>query len=210
MLSLLPELDDYLESKTDSDGPLLAELKKRTYEQMAKPQMLCGQVEGRLLKMLVKILNATRVLEIGTFTGYSALCMAEGLPEHGELLTLEIDPKIVEFASKFIARSLHAKKIKIVEGAALDSIAKLDGPFDFVFIDADRKNYLNFYRAVLPKVRSGGLIAADNTLIQGRVLDPKDESDRAICAFNDQVTSDPSVEKVLLPIRDGLFLIRKL
>jgi caffeoyl-CoA O-methyltransferase len=209
VLGLLPELENYLESKSDSEGVLLEELKKQTYAQMDRPQMLCGRVESRLLKMLVAILNATRVLEIGTFTGYSALSMAESLPEHGELITLDFDPKAIAFASKFIARSSHAKKIKIIEGPALDSIAKLDGPFDFVFLDADRRNYLNCYHAVLPKVRSGGMIAADNALIRGRVLDPQDESDRGICAFNDYVAQDPSVEKVLLPVRDGLYLIRK-
>jgi caffeoyl-CoA O-methyltransferase len=209
MLTLQPELEQYVESKTDSHGPLLDELKKQTYEQMELAGMLCGQLEGRLLKMLVEILSAKYVLEIGTFTGYSALSMAEGLPEDGKLITLDVDAKHIAFASKFIARSPHGKKITIMEGPALDSIAKLEGPFDLVFIDADKTNYLNYYRAVLPKLRVGGLIAADNVLWSGRVLNPQDASDHAICAFNDAVISDASVEKVLLPIRDGLYLIRK-
>jgi caffeoyl-CoA O-methyltransferase len=209
MLSFQPGLEEYVESKTDSPGPLLNELQKLTYEEIDLPQMLCGPLEGRFLKMLVEILSAKSVLEIGTFTGYSALSMAEGLPEDGKLITLDISAKNISFASKFIARSPHGKKITIMEGPALDSIAKLDGPFDLVFIDADKTNYLNYYRAVLPKVRNGGLIAADNVLWSGRVLKPTEESDHAICAFNDAVVSDPSVEKVLLPIRDGLYLIRK-
>jgi caffeoyl-CoA O-methyltransferase len=209
MLSLQPEIEKYAELKTGSVDPLLEDLARETYAEMEIPQMLCGALEGSFLKMLVQVSNATRVLEIGTFTGYSALLMAEGLPENGQLFTLDIDRKHIDFASKFIARSPHGKKIKIIEGPALNSLAKLEGPFDFVFIDADKTNYSNYYRAVLPKVRSGGLIAADNVLWSGRVLNPKDESDHAICAFNDLVSADPSVDKILLPIRDGVFLIRK-
>ncbi len=209
MLTLQPEIEEYSVLKTGRVDSLLEELQERTYAEMEMPQMLCGPLEGSFLKMLVQVANAGRVLEIGTFTGYSALLMAEGLPEHGQIFTLDIDPKHIAFASQFIARSPHGKKITIIEGPALDSIEKLDGPFDFVFIDADKTNYSNYYRAVLPKVRQGGLIAADNVLWSGRVLDPKDESDHAICAFNDLVTADPAVDKVLLPIRDGVFLIRK-
>jgi caffeoyl-CoA O-methyltransferase len=209
VLSFQPALEEYAASKTDFHGTLLEELKKQTYAQQDSPQMLCDQLEGRLLKMLVQLVQATRVLEIGTFTGYSALSMAEGLPENGELISLEKNPKAIEFARKFFARSPHGKKIKIIEGAALDSLSRVEGPFDLVFIDADKEHYPDYYRAALPKVRSGGLIAADNVLWSGRVLDPKSESDLAICRFNDEVCKDPSVEKVLLTVRDGVFLIRK-
>src|SRR5271170_210756 len=131
MLTLQPELEEYAQLKTGSVDPLLEELAKETYAEMEMPQMLCGPLEGNFLKMLVQVSNAKRILEIGTFTGYSALLMAEGLPENGQIFTLDIDQKHIAFASKFIARSPHGKKIKIIEGPALNSLAKLDGPFDF-------------------------------------------------------------------------------
>ncbi len=203
------DIQKYAESKVSKIDPLLTDLERNTHKSMNQPQMLCGTMEGRFLKLLVQTSNAKRVLEIGMFTGYSALSMAEGLPDDGELYTLEISPEAIEFAAKYFDQSPHGKKIRVVRGPALDSIKTLDGPFDLVFIDADKENYPNYYRAILPKLKSGGLIVADNVLWGGRVLNPSDASDHGICTFNDTVIKDDLVEGVLLTIRDGMFLIRK-
>lgn len=205
----LPGIEEYAQAKSGPIDPLLAELSKETHAKMAIPQMLTGPLEGRLLKLMVEITQARHVLEIGTFTGYSALWMASGLPENGSLTTLEIDPRAIEIASKYLARSPHGRKIKIVEGAALNSLAKLDGPFDLAFIDADKPNYPNYYQKVLPKLKSGGVLLIDNVLWSGAVLRPKTDEDLAIARLNDLVSGDSKVEAVMLTVRDGLFLVRK-
>ena len=173
--------------------------------------MLIGPFEGALLAMLVRLTGARRVLEIGTFTGYSALCMAEALPAKGKLTTCEIKPERADIARSFFARSPHGHKIKIHLGPALETLAGLpvSASFDFVFLDADKENYVNYYEAVLPCLRPGGLIVADNVLWSGRVLAPKKKSDRAVVRFNNHVRRDPRVECVMLPVRDGVSLIRK-
>ncbi len=210
MLTLLkPELEEYAFSKTSTDGPLLQELTAETYEKMEIPQMLTGRLEGRFLKLMVQVSSAKRVLEIGTFTGYSALSMAEGLPADGEVITCDINPKAIEFAKGYFARSEHGKKIKIMEGPALDSIAKLNGQFDLAFIDADKGNYTNYYEAVMPLMKSGGIILVDNVLWSGEVVDPKSSDATAIAALNDHVAKDQRVEAVFLAIRDGVYFIRK-
>jgi len=210
MLTLLkPELEEYAFTKTSTDGTLLQELTAETYEKMEIPQMLCGRLEGRFLKLMVQISSAKRVLEIGMFTGYSALSMAEGLPADGELITCDINPQAIEFAKRYFARSEHGKKIKVMEGAALDSIAKLSGQFDLAFIDADKGNYTNYYEAIMPLMKSGGVILVDNVLYSGEVVEPKSSEGKAIASFNEHVTKDNRVEAVLLTIRDGVYLIRK-
>src|SRR3970040_77746 len=173
--------------------------------------MLTGPVEGTLLRMLVQLSGARRVLEIGTYTGYSALSMAAGLPEGGELITCDIDPETTRIALSFWARSPHGGKIRQQPGAALDTLRVMpsDPAFDFVFLDAAKENYVNYYTAVLPRLRPGGLLVADNTLWSGKVLDPREKSDHAIVAFNAKVRSDPHVEHALLSVRDGVMLIRK-
>jgi predicted O-methyltransferase YrrM len=160
--------------------------------------------------MLVYALRPTWVLEIGTFSGYSSLSMAAGLPPDGRITSCELSPVHAEAARAHIARSPYADRIEVIEGPALDTVARLDGPFDFVFIDADKTNYLAYYEAVLPKLAPGGLIAADNTLWGGRVVDDNDQSDDtlAIRAFNDGVVSDPRVVCVQATVRDGVTLIR--
>ena len=175
------------------------------------PQMLTGPVEGTLLRMLIQVSGAKRVLEIGTFTGYSALSMAAGLPDDGALITCELDTEHARIAQSFFDRSPHGKKIRLRSGAALDTLHALpaEAQFDFVFIDADKENYVHYYEAVLPKLKPGGLIAADNTLWSGRVLKPKGQSDHAIVAFNAHVARDPRVEQELLSVRDGVLLVRK-
>jgi len=205
-----PPIDAYCLAHTTPADPLLEELATYTHQHVKMPQMLTGPVEGTFLRMLVQVTGARRVLEIGTFTGYSALSMVPALPDDGQLITCEIDPEHARIAQSFFDRSPHGKRISLRLAPALDTINRLpaEDPFDFVFIDADKENYQNYYEAVLPRLRPGGLIAADNTLWSGRVLDPKEKSDHAIVAFNQHVASDPRVENVLLSVRDGILLVR--
>ncbi|HEY7574945.1 MAG TPA: class I SAM-dependent methyltransferase [Thermoanaerobaculia bacterium] len=210
MISLVSEdLERYAEAHTEPLDPLFEELREETQRSMADPQMQVGRVEGTFLKMLVRLSGARRALEIGMFTGYSGLMIAAGLPENGELTTCDVDPKAEAVARRFFARSPHGKKITIRMGPALETIATLAPPIDFVFLDADKVNYSNYFDAVVPLMSSGGLLVADNVLWSGKVLDPKEESDRAIVAFNERVARDPRVEKVMLTIRDGMTLARK-
>ena len=212
MKAIVPsKIEDYCLRHTSTRDKLLREIEKYTRRHCADAQMLIGPHEGALLAMLVRLTGARRVLEIGTFTGYSALCMAEALPDNGELLTCEIKPEHADIARSFFDRSPHGRKIELRLGPALETLARLPASvnFDFVFIDADKENYVNYYEAVLPRLRSGGLIVADNVLWSGRVLAPKKQTDRAVVAFNKHVRRDPRVECVMLPVRDGVSLIRK-
>lgn len=212
MLTLIPpRLEDYCAARTTPPEALLDELAAYTRAHCPLPQMLTGPVEGTLLRMLVRISGARRVLEVGTFTGYSALSMAAGLPDDGRLVTCDIDRETTAIAKSFWARSAHGHKIESRLGPALDTIRALpvDAGFDFMFLDADKENYVNYYEALLPRLRPGGLLAADNVLWSGKVLDPKEKSDHAIVAFNTHVARDPRVEHVLLSVRDGVSLIRK-
>ena len=212
MLTLTkPGIEEYAESKSEPTSALLNSLSKETWEKMSIPWMLTGRLEGRFLKMMVQISWVTNVLEIGMFTGYSALSMAEGLPAGGKLTTLDIDADCVKFAKSYFERSPYGEKITVLEGPALASLEKLAGPFDFVFIDADKVNYQNYYNAVLPKLTRGGVILVDNVLYSGYVCDPQttDENAKAIAAFNDFVAADERVDRVMLTIRDGVYLIRK-
>ncbi len=203
------KIEAYAHDHTENEGELLARLEKETYETLEIPQMTTGRIEGRFLKLLARITGARRIIEIGTFGGYSALSMAEALPQDGELITCENDPPALAFARRYFAESGHGKKITLMEGPALESLKSVSGPFDMAFIDADKENYLNYYHAILPMMRAGGLIVVDNVLWSGRVLDPKDASDHAIHQFNETVIKDPRVEPVLLTVRDGVYCIRK-
>jgi caffeoyl-CoA O-methyltransferase len=210
MISLVsPEIEKFAHDHTSPESDLFRRLREETYAQMDCPQMQVGRIEGTFLKLLVRLMNARRVLEIGMFTGYSALMMAEGLPEDGHLITCDIDPKAEAIARRYFAESPHGHKIEIRMGPALETIAKLTGPFDMVFIDADKSNYTNYYEACLPLLRPGGLIVADNVLWSGKVLHPDDEDARAIVAFNRYVQSDARVENVCLTVRDGIMLAWK-
>jgi caffeoyl-CoA O-methyltransferase len=164
-----------------------------------------------LLALLVRLTGARRVLEIGTFTGYSALCMAEALPGNGELITCEIKPEHGDIAQSFFDRSPDGRKIRLQLGPALKTLVNLPAPtwFDFVFIDADKENYVKYYEAVLPRLQAGGLIVADNVLWSGRALSPRSKTDKAIARFNKHVQRDARIECVMLPVRDGVSLIRK-
>jgi caffeoyl-CoA O-methyltransferase len=208
---LTPELDAYIEAHTTADDPLLAELATRTRAEQEAAQMLSGRVEGRLLETLVFALGAKRVLEFGTFTGYSALSMAAALPADGQLFTLELDAERAAFARSFMDRSPHGSKIEILVGPALESVARLDGPFDLAFIDADKPGYVDYYEAALERLAADGLIVADNTLWSGRVVDEADTSEAtvAIRRFNDHVRDDARVRSVMLSVRDGVTLVRR-
>jgi caffeoyl-CoA O-methyltransferase len=203
------KIEAYAEAHTTSPDPLLAELADETRATMSSPQMLTGTIEGRFLELLVFASGARRVLEIGTFTGYSALSMAAALPDDGRLDTCDIEPTHVEVARRYIARSPHGSKITIHLGPALDTIAQLDGDFDLVFIDADKPNYASYFEAVLPRLSERGLIAIDNTLWSGRVLAPEDDHSVAIAALNDRIVADERVVAVQLTVRDGVTLVRR-
>jgi caffeoyl-CoA O-methyltransferase len=176
---------------------------------MDRPQMQVDAIEGRFLKMLVRLTGARAILEVGMFTGYSALMMAEGLPENGRLITCEIDPKAEEIARRYFGESPYGHKITVRMGPALETIETLSDPLDLVFIDADKTNYSNYYEATLPLLKPGGLIIADNVLWSGKVLHPQDADDHAIVAFDCMVQSDPRVENVCLTVRDGMMLAWK-
>lgn len=211
MLTLVDDrIEEYAMAHTTPLSPLLRELIEETHKEMGgRARMLSGQLEGTLLQVLVASLGAKRVLEVGMFTGFSALMMAAALPPDGRLITCEIDPKAVAFAKRFFDRSLHAGQIEVREGPALETLQTLPGPFHLVFIDADKTNYVNYYEAVLPTLAPNGVIAVDNVLWSGNVFDPEDENGRAIVAFNDHVQNDDRVTNVILTVRDGLMLIRR-
>jgi caffeoyl-CoA O-methyltransferase len=210
MISFVPEeIQKYADAFSSAEPDLLAELARETHATQKDPQMIVGHGEGLLLRLLVRLCGARRVLEIGTFTGYSALAMASALPEDGELVTCDVDATCTALARRYWERSPHGKKIRLVLAPAIETIASLRGPLDFVFIDADKPNYVKYWEAALPLVRSGGAIVADNVLWSGRVLDPKEESDRALAAFNAHVRRDARVEHVMLPVRDGVTIAVK-
>ena len=202
-------VEQYAHDHTKPESELFRRLREETFREMQYPQMQVGRLEGQFLKMLVRLTAARRVLEIGMFTGYSALMMAEGLPDDGHLITCDVNPKAEAIARRYFAESKHGHKIEICMGPALETIKTITEPLDLVFIDADKTNYLNYYEAVMPLVRSGGLIVADNVLWSGRVLNPEDADTRAIVAFNERVQQDPRVENVCLTVRDGMMLAWK-
>src|SRR5205809_7961283 len=189
-------IEQFAHDHTEPETDLYARLREETYRTTERPQMQVGLIEGRFLQMLVRLIGARNSLEIGMFTGYSTLMMAEELPDDGRLITCEIDPKSEAIARRYFAESPHGNKITIRMGPALDTIKTLTGPLDLVFIDADKVNYSKYYEACLPLLKRGGLVVADNVLWSGKVLHPKDADDHAIVAFNGLVQSDPRVENV--------------
>ena len=205
MLSFIPEeLDNYVTAHCTPESALPRELATETRDSTDQPQMMVGNIEGLFLRTLVRATGARRVLEIGTFTGYSALAMAEGLPDDGTLITCDIDPAATAIARRYWGQSPHGGKIDLRLGPALETIQGIDGPLDLVFIDADKAGYIDYWEAVLPKVRKAGLVVADNVLWSGRVVAPDDPDARALAAFNDHVAADGRVEQVVLPVRDGI------
>jgi caffeoyl-CoA O-methyltransferase len=211
LLTLVPEpIERYAMAHTTPLPPLLGELISVTQERFGRQaRMLSGQLEGTLLQMLIASMQARRALEIGTFTGFAAHMMAAALPEDGQLITCDIDPKAIEVARSFFERSPHGHKISLREGPALETMRSLEPPFDLVFIDANKESYIDYYEEALRLLSPSGLIAVDNVLWSGRVLNPKEESDRAIVAFNEHISRDERVTNVILTIRDGLMLVRR-
>ena len=205
------EIDAYAEAHATRPPELLAELAAETKATLSSPQMLTGTVEGRFLEQLVFALQAKRVLELGTYSGYSSLSMAAGLPEGGHIDTCEVSEEHAEVAQRYIARSSYADRITIHVGPALETIERLAGEWDFVFIDADKENYANYYEALLPRLARTGLMALDNTLWSGRVLDDADNSPAtaAIRELNDRIAADDRVIAVQLTVRDGVTLVRR-
>jgi caffeoyl-CoA O-methyltransferase len=201
-------LDAYVDVHATPLEPLLQENYEATYASLSTPHMIAGPVLGQLLRFLVAMTAPRLVLEIGTFSGYSALAMAGGLPPGGRIVTCELSPERAEFAQGYFDRSPWADRIDVRVGPALETVRALEGPFDFVFIDADKDGYPDYYDAVVPKLSPRGVIAIDNTLQGGDVAEPADERDRAMAAFNDHVQADERTENVLLSVRDGVTLIR--
>lgn len=213
MLSLLSnDLARYVEEHTSAEDPLLLELRDVTYARLQDPQMQVGRVEGTFLRLLVQLSRARTVLEVGTFSGYSALSMAAGLPSDGRLVTCDVDPEAAKVAQSFFDRSPHGSKIQLRLGPAaqtLQSLANEGMCFDFVFLDADKPSYVDYLELAVPMLEPGGLLVADNVLWGGRVIAPQSNSDRGIVAFNERVRNDSRLEHVLLSVRDGMMLARK-
>lgn len=205
------ELQDYAEKFTSEENEILRELRKKTYGERDDKSMLSGFYQGRLLSMFSKIIQPKRVLEVGTYMGYSALCLAEGLHDDGKIITLDVDKETNEIALEFWAQTQYYSRIDAYLGDATQMIQGLDETFDLVFIDADKPNYSNYFDLVFPKLRLGGIILADNVLWSGRVLNAgrEDENTKALYEFSKKIQADSRVSNILLTVRDGLMLIRK-
>lgn len=205
-------IQQYAERHTSPESRLLTELLEKTYRERADKSMLSGFYQGRLLAMFSKMLAPRRILEIGTYMGYSALCLAEGLADDGKIVTLDIEPETNEVAKEFWARTPFYSKIESYLGSALEIIPMLNETFDLVFIDADKPNYANYYDLIFPHLRLGGVILADNVLWSGKVLDTAandDENTVALAEFNEKIQKDERVSNILFAVRDGLMVIRK-
>jgi caffeoyl-CoA O-methyltransferase len=204
-----PRVEEYAAAHSSPNADLFARLAAETQEKSDAPQMMVGLLEGQFLGALVRSTGAKRILELGTFTGYSSISMALALPGDGRLVTCDVNPETTEIARRYAAEAGVVDRIDYRIGPALDSIEELDGEFDLVFIDADKPNYLNYYEATVPKLAPRGLMILDNTLWSGRVADPEenDENTRAIREVNDHILADPRVNNVLLTVRDGMNLV---
>jgi len=194
----------------EPENELLKKIDRETNLKVLMPRMLSGHYQGRVLSLLSKMTNPSRILEVGTFTGYATLCLAEGLKPEGIIYTLDINEELEEMVQGYFAVSAHSEKIKYIIGNAVETITTLDEVFDLVFIDADKKNNGTYYDLIFDRVRSGGLIIVDNVLWSGKVLNASQDKDtKNITTFNDRIAADDRVEKLILPVRDGLFIIRK-
>lgn len=205
-------LDEYIAEHIDKEGTYLSALYRDTHVKLLRPRMASGHLQGRLLKMFVKMIRPRNILEIGTYSGYSALCLAEGLAEDGHLYTFEINDEQEDFTRPWIDNSPYADKISFIIGDALRLVPLMDVEFELAFIDGDKRRYSDYYEMVLPKLKSGGYILADNTLWDGHVVEEqkhRNAQTEGIMSFNDMVAIDERVEKVILPLRDGLTIIRK-
>ena len=212
-MHFLPQhIDDYVVQHSENEPALLQELNRETHQKILIPRMLSGHYQGRVLSMISKLVRPQTILEIGTYTGYSALCLAEGITENGSLHTIDINEELHDFQRKYFDRSSYGDRIFQYTGSALDIIPSMDMGFDMVFIDADKENYPNYFNLIIDKLNTGGIILSDNVLWSGKVVEslkPDDEATKALITYNDILKNDPRVETVILPIRDGLTISRK-
>ncbi|MCF7567251.1 O-methyltransferase [Sabulilitoribacter arenilitoris] len=213
-MHFIPEdIDDYVVKHSEDEPKLLQQLNRETYQKILQPRMLSGHYQGRVLSMISKLTNPKSILEIGTYTGYSALCLAEGLQKNGELHTVDINEELFDFQRKYFDKSDYGQQIFQYLGDALNIIPKLDKTFDLVFIDADKENYSNYFNVIIDKLNTGGIILSDNVLWSGKVLDTtfkkEDTSTPALIEYNKLLKKDKRIETVVLPIRDGLTISRK-
>jgi predicted O-methyltransferase YrrM len=211
-MDFLPEkIDNYVVNHSEDEPQLLQELSRETWQKIMVPRMLSGHFQGRVLSMISKLVNPKNILEIGTYTGYSALCLAEGMQKNGNLHTIDRNEELYDFQRKYFNKSDYGTNIKQYVGNALDVISTIDDKFDLVFIDADKSNYPNYFHAIIDKMNSGGVILSDNVLWSGKVVEeiqPKDTDTQALIEYNKLLKNDSRIETVLLPIRDGLTISR--
>ncbi len=205
-------LDKYILDHSTSEDPVLEDLYRQTYIKFVNPNMISGHLQGRLLQMISEMINPSRILEIGTFTGYSAICLARGLKTGGVLLTVDINDELKEFVQSYFIKAGVASKIKLLTGRFQDVVKDIKEEFDLVFIDADKREYTEYYKLIIGKVKPGGFILADNVLWGGQVLDKNtiDPQAKGIIEFNEMIRKQKNIENLILPLRDGLMLIRKL
>jgi len=208
----MKELDKYILEHIDEEDPVLQELDRETHLKVLGARMLSGNLQGQVLTLFSKMIQPERILEVGTFTGYSAICMAKGLTKTGKLITIELDDELESFSKKYFEKAGLIDKIEQRIGPALEIIPEIDETLDLVFLDADKKEYTEYFRLVFDKLRTGGIIIADNTLWSGKVLETPasdDDQTKGIIAFNEMIKNELRVEKVILPLRDGMTIIRK-
>lgn len=209
---LAPEIEAYAETFTREEGEVLSALNRETWAKVLTPRMLSGHLQGQTLRMFSLMMRPKRILEVGTYTGYSAICLAEGLREGGKLFTIDINEELHEMVQRYVEQAGMSDRVEALVGNAREIIPTLEGPFDLVFIDADKENYSTYFDLVIDRMTAGGFIIADNVLWSGKVLQPDSELDRETIALKDfarKLKDDPRVETVLLPIRDGLLVARK-
>ncbi|HCE53945.1 MAG TPA: methyltransferase [Lutibacter sp.] len=208
---LTEKIDDYVVNHSQKEPELLQQLNKETWQKVLNPRMLSGGYQGRILSMISKLIKPKAILEIGTYTGYSALCLAEGMPKNGTLFTIDKNEELEDFAKKYFEKSPFNKQIKQFVGNALDIIPTLNQKFDLVFIDADKENYITYFKMIIDKMNSCGVILSDNVLWSGKVvekIEPNDKDTKALVAYNEMLNNDDRIETILLPIRDGLSISR--
>lgn len=206
------ELEKYILAHIDEQDPVLQELERETFLHVLRPRMLSGHLQGTILTMFSQMLQPQRILEVGTYTGYSAICLAKGLADDGQLHTIELNDELESIAQKYFQKAGLSEKITQHLGDAKTIIPQLKGPFDLVFLDGDKRDYIAYFDLVVDQIRPGGIILADNILWSGKVvekLDEKDEQTKGILAFNQKMKDDPRVSQTIIPFRDGLMLIRK-
>ncbi len=205
-------IEEYILNHSDEEDPILSELNRETNLKILRPRMLSGHLQGKMLEMISKMINPEKILELGTYTGYSAICLAKGLKEDGILHSIEINDELEDFILKYIKKASLEDKIKLHFGDARNVVPEINEQFDLVFIDADKREYTEYYNIVFDFVKPGGFILADNVLWSGKVMEsetPDDEHTKGIIGFNELIKNDARIEKVILPLRDGLTLIRK-